>query len=874
MFLQDANPDLELLNKFRVSKHKQQKKQHRKSMFKLVTSSFGGSSKKVGRRSLSNSLAVSIKNRLLMKRYSEFQKNSKDLGPLEDYMHLIDPILRKKKEESEVNEGLVLGQKLLDSINNLSQFDEIMKDCQELIKASNADEAHLNHLIEKIKKIYQRLEREEKDIAGERLLALKDLKDKAVLKRNKIRKNELMFKRGVSNLIDDAIKKGVKKVSREGGERKGSFEKETDTLAIKEDLKGRRASSIITPAGYSNSDSKIRSGGLFKSRNNLGNEEARFGSDKSSSQRHPGVSPNAFNAFVDDESDSDNQTTLITDRSDMLTIKIEPDMDKAEIRKRSITIKKEIIKKLHYRMSLGSLSGPQISMTDLNVIASSDPKAFREMIKNNTLLTEEEKDTMLKQYDVVEEIQSEDRGKITINLPKHELVKHLKGEDIEELKEMGLLDHGVFTVDELKELQIGGSSSSQIKQKIIERSKNPIGLGIGKFNSRGNVSSLKGDFALDASSGFIKKSNNGSPLKNPNLPPVSLSLFQKNQESGKINIGNSSNFDTNLIRNFNKKIQDRIINTKIQNLNKNEKTDNKEFFDNMFSEGGETEDDDRDTFDLDNKDVHDLEALVNKTEFMKSGDMKKYKDFLRQKNEEMMKKEESSNKLVIKGKGQKIEQSDSVQIPKMDIQRWFRVTTPNLDLAQNDSEPVELVIKNLFSMVSFDEGQVEAQPMFPKIFQNPSGNLAYARTNNNVPIKLTKDNVLRTKIQLFILGWLSKKFKFPKEKIDLLFKDDTKRSMFFDTKAGYFDFVLSLILKNPKLCKRAINYVFDKDKNRDEFESSKRAKEIKVLKMQYSHRKELMQKKKSENRTRASRIKIGKAQLGLLNSGKNFSNPL
>lgn len=140
----------------------------------------------------------------------EFVPLMDDLGPLEDYLYLIDPSL---KQES-VIELPDINKLIRDSMHNLEKFEMLIEECDELIHAMKGlDESHLNDLIRKINNLYNKLELENTNIPMTRLQALEALKMKAIMKRNRMRGNQLRLNDDYSVRIEKAIKnRSIKKL--------------------------------------------------------------------------------------------------------------------------------------------------------------------------------------------------------------------------------------------------------------------------------------------------------------------------------------------------------------------------------------------------------------------------------------------------------------------------------------------------------------------------------------------------------------------------------------------------------------------------------------------------------------------------------------
>lgn len=91
----------------------------------------------------------------------------------------------------------------------------LIDECDELINAmKGADESHLNDLIRKINNLYNKLELENTNIPMTRLQALDALKNKAIMRRNRMRGNQLRLNADYNKRIEDAIKnRTIKKVN-------------------------------------------------------------------------------------------------------------------------------------------------------------------------------------------------------------------------------------------------------------------------------------------------------------------------------------------------------------------------------------------------------------------------------------------------------------------------------------------------------------------------------------------------------------------------------------------------------------------------------------------------------------------------------------
>ena len=92
---------------------------------------------------------------------------------------------------------------------------------------------------------------------------------------------------------------------------------------------------------------------------------------------------------------------------------------------------------------------------------------------------------------------------------------------------------------------------------------------------------------------------------------------------------------------------------------------------------------------------------------------------------------------------------------------------------------------------------------------------AYAKSNNTVPFKISSDQNLRSEMQSFLLAWLGDSLGLSKEKIKLLEKNTEKSDLFFGTRGGHFSEMIDIVIKNPLLHKKAMEYLFKKNKADD-----------------------------------------------------------
>ena len=133
----------------------------------------------------------------------ELSPDFDDLGPLEDYLYLIDPSLKLEKKMVVPDINKLIQENML----NLERFEQLIEECDDLINAmTGADETHLNDLIKKINNLYSKLELENTNIPLTRLQALEGLKMKALIRRNIMRKEQLKLNDDYSSKINNAIK--------------------------------------------------------------------------------------------------------------------------------------------------------------------------------------------------------------------------------------------------------------------------------------------------------------------------------------------------------------------------------------------------------------------------------------------------------------------------------------------------------------------------------------------------------------------------------------------------------------------------------------------------------------------------------------------
>lgn len=108
-----------------------------------------------------------------------------------------------------------------------------------------------------------------------------------------------------------------------------------------------------------------------------------------------------------------------------------------------------------------------------------------------------------------------------------------------------------------------------------------------------------------------------------------------------------------------------------------------------------------------------------------------------------------------------------------------------------------------------------------------------------MPFRLIKKGIYRSKIENFILDWFHEKIGLSESKINDLRSDMLKRARFFRSSDGFFERVIDIIMKNPELASKACNFVFDKDKTRNEEEALKVGKKRDIMK-----KKQVIQRKK------------------------------
>lgn len=107
------------------------------------------------------------------KHLDDFVPDMDDLGPLEDYLYLIDPSL-KQEETIQMPD---INKLIQENMHNLEKFEMLIEECDDLIHAmKGTDESHLNDLIRKINNLYNKLELENTNIPMTRLQALDALK--------------------------------------------------------------------------------------------------------------------------------------------------------------------------------------------------------------------------------------------------------------------------------------------------------------------------------------------------------------------------------------------------------------------------------------------------------------------------------------------------------------------------------------------------------------------------------------------------------------------------------------------------------------------------------------------------------------------------
>ena len=185
VFMKNLNPDRYILQKYDLIKTllKAEKNKGSPRFSRLMS---GDALSRGSAFSNKNTISKQERRKRRRKHLDDFVPDMDDLGPLEDYLYLIDPSL---KQESSIQMPDI-NKMIEENMGNLEKFEMLIEECDDLINTMKGlDESHLNDLIRKINNLYNKLELENTNIPMTRLQALEALKLKAIMRRNKMRGN-------------------------------------------------------------------------------------------------------------------------------------------------------------------------------------------------------------------------------------------------------------------------------------------------------------------------------------------------------------------------------------------------------------------------------------------------------------------------------------------------------------------------------------------------------------------------------------------------------------------------------------------------------------------------------------------------------------
>lgn len=89
-------------------------------------------------------------------------------------------------------------------------------------------------------------------------------------------------------------------------------------------------------------------------------------------------------------------------------------------------------------------------------------------------------------------------------------------------------------------------------------------------------------------------------------------------------------------------------------------------------------------------------------------------------------------------------------------------------------------------------------------------NVVFSRMNNSIPFRFIKDAELKELVEMFMLDTLGEILEINPGKIQLLKQNRVLRDIYFEQQRVLYDFIVSNFMKNPKLARKAVNYVFSK----------------------------------------------------------------
>lgn len=136
---------------------------------------------------------------------NNYSSQFEELGPLADYMHLIDPELKNGTPQL-INKG----ESLLNDLKKLGDLSNMVKQCQILIEEKgDFSERYLSRIIQKLNNLYNRLQIQKVEVPSvaslDEIDALIGLKEQVIQKRNKIMKSNLLFDEIQEKMISDKI---------------------------------------------------------------------------------------------------------------------------------------------------------------------------------------------------------------------------------------------------------------------------------------------------------------------------------------------------------------------------------------------------------------------------------------------------------------------------------------------------------------------------------------------------------------------------------------------------------------------------------------------------------------------------------------------
>lgn len=783
-----------------------------------------------------------------------------DLGPIENYMHLIDPVLRQEMEKIDNP-----AENILDAIKTLEEFDLVAKECDKILEnAENMREGNLNQMIENLAKIYKKLDMDSENIPLERLRRIEELKKRALEKRNILKKKKLKLSSALIGYLDKAFKynllDSLPRVSRikklkpiDSGSEKSikrsivsnkTPRNNLGSLGIPTGGNGKRRRSVMAKIGQ---EGKFVT--MFVDRLNsrgtdiMTDEELSLpseigdGDDKSKikkskkdkkkkSKKKKKKDRKSISLFVQnedksnakggkdikEESEKDGEEKVFEGFSDFNNfLNDRRTLTESDVNEGAVNPGQPGSFKRQPSLQLPF----PLSSQEMDKMAFNDPKGLSKLIMKETNLTPQQKQRMLenlkiyaqfKQEDGAGEIESPTKTEKTVEVlvPETALFENIGRIGLSNVNDLGF---GVVEEDSHKY----SSEDSQMKNS----KKNPKSLRKKHRNlSRSKFSSSHLDITKKIGKGSEDDSSEEDfldPLYSENKIFKLEDLLKKNklrriEKSDKKEL-------TNLLRNVSPQESTGGINKSdwLQNLKNEAKLQRKSQREEMIA------------FNVKKvKKVREMEAR---------------------------KRRETATNSQIEGYNNLVEARNwinTIQSSDFSAKSFLK----NRKLLTNNRKETTVVTNNIYKQLSGDLSKspddfrnnanlilqnqaLHNQSSIERMKDtNKNNRRVFSRASQFLPFKILNKKSLRSRIEVFMMIWLSDNLSLSEDKVKELFENDQKRKAFFSINNNIFEFLIEGIMKDPVLSKRATDFVFKKQEVAKETEklAKQKRKEIKQRK--------------------------------------------